>query len=78
MHPDRNKTFFIETNASVKAIGTIIYQLSDTKKVLIECMSYKLKDYEQNYAVTELECLAVVCAIKYFEVCCWYLFYYQD
>ncbi|KAI4293409.1 hypothetical protein PAPHI01_2683, partial [Pancytospora philotis] len=65
--PDFSRPLHIETDASIKAVGAVLYQEIEGERVAIECMSKKLKGYEMNYTVTELECLAVYRAMEAFD-----------
>ena len=62
--PDWDTLFYLETDASMEATSGILYQMRGDEKVIIECFSKRLKDYETRYAATELECLAVYRAIE--------------
>lgn len=59
--------FRIETDASILALGTVLTQKVDGQIRVIEYASRSLTKSEKNYTVTELECLAVVFALKKFR-----------
>ncbi|GFN74465.1 Pol polyprotein [Plakobranchus ocellatus] len=65
--PDPSKPFVVQTDASNKAItGTLLLQLEGT---LHPCFyaSRILKDRERNYAIIELEILAIIFALDKFS-----------
>eukprot|EP00741_Cyanophora_paradoxa_P014192 tig00020754_g13695.t1 len=66
--PDFSKPFILQTDASTYAIGAILSQ-ADDKGVErpLAFISRTLLPAEMNYSATELECLAVVWAIKYWR-----------
>ncbi len=67
--PDENAPFVLQTDASGRGIGAVLNQM-DEKGNLCPTAFYsrKLKDRERNYAGTQLECLAIVEAVKHFRV----------
>ena len=67
-HPDFDKTFVLHTDASLTRLGAVLAQVGkDGKEHSISYASRSTKPAEQNYEVTELECLTMVWAIKYFH-----------
>lgn len=67
-HPDYNKTFILETDASDTGIGAVLLQYNnDNQLVPIRWISRKLSSAERNYGITEKELLAVVWAIKHLD-----------
>ena len=66
-YPDYDQPFRIYTDASSFSIGAVLCQVqNDTERVI--CYSGRaLTKQEQNYGITELECLALVFAIKKFD-----------
>ena len=66
--PNLSKEFVIHTDASFAGIGAALMQMDEEVGALrpIAFISRSLKDVETRYPVTDLECLAVVYAIKKF------------
>ena len=63
--PSPEDTFVLSTDASGSGIGAV---LSVSRKYLpVAYFSKKLTGPEANYAVTELECLAVINAVEHFS-----------
>ena len=70
--PDYSKTFFVQTDASDKAIAGILSQRTDDgKEYPIAYRSRKLSIREQYWPTVEKECLAIVWAISQFEYYIW-------
>jgi hypothetical protein len=68
LHPDFSKPFFLYVDACRKGIAAGLYQVGpDKKEHPILFISRTLKPAEKNYAATELECLAIVWALKKLE-----------
>jgi hypothetical protein len=67
-YPDLDKPYILYTDASTYALGAILSQkIDDKKERVIAYASRTLNKHEQNYSITELECLAVIWSIKYFH-----------
>ena len=62
--PDFSKSFLLQTDASDKGLGAILFQEHDGERFPIVFLSRKLTPPEQNYSVIERECLALVWAVK--------------
>ena len=65
--PDPYKTFSVTCDASKVAVGYVLEQEEDGELRPICFGSRKLKPAERNYSATELECLAVVEAVRAFR-----------
>src|SRR5215216_4706688 len=67
-YPEFTKPFILYTDTSTYTLGVILSQKDDDKKEhVIAYASRTLNKHERNYSITELECLAVIWAIKYFH-----------
>jgi len=67
-YPDFKKPFTLETDASIKGLGAILSQVQDDGKLHpLAYASRSLSQSEKNYAITELETLAVVWAVTHFR-----------
>ena len=64
--PHMSDKFLLQTDASTKGIGAVFSVVRDGEEFPVGYYSKKLTKCEQNYAATELECLAVVRAIEHF------------
>lgn len=62
--PDFSRTFIIQTNASQRALGEVLIQNFEDGEIVITYASRTLTDCETKYTATELECLAVLWAVK--------------
>ena len=67
-YPDFNKDFVLETDASIRGLGAVLNQeQSDGMLHPIAYASRAISQSEANYAITELETLAVVWAFTHFR-----------
>ena len=70
-YPDFTRDFVLETDASKRGLGAILSQLQDGSKLHpLAYASCSLSPSEKNYAITELETLAVVWAISHSDIIC--------
>lgn len=64
-HPDYNKPFIVHTDASTTGLGVVLSQKdADAKEHPIVYLSRTLSPAEKNYSSTEMECLAIIWALK--------------
>lgn len=63
--PDLNKPFFIQCDASKTGVGGVLVQHSEKgDECPLAFVSKKLNKGQQNYTVTEQECLAAIACLK--------------
>ena len=68
VYPDFDRSFVLETDASVKGLGAVLsQQQSDGRLHPVAFASRSLSAPEKNYSITELETLAVVWAIQHYH-----------
>ncbi|MFM7683209.1 MAG: reverse transcriptase domain-containing protein, partial [Bacteroidota bacterium] len=66
--PNPNKPFILKTDASVIGRGAILCQNDDDGNEYVVWYISKINNkHEQNYSISELECLAIVWAVCYFR-----------
>ena len=71
-YPDFDKDFVLETDASKQGLGSMLSQYQvDHKLHPVAYASRSISSTEANYAITDLETLAVVWAVTHF---CYYLY----
>ena len=67
-HPDFDKEFILITDASADGLGAILSQKNENdKEVVIAYASRRTNNNERNYPITDLECLAIIWAVKHFH-----------
>jgi RNase H-like domain found in reverse transcriptase/Reverse transcriptase (RNA-dependent DNA polymerase) len=68
-HPDFNKEFWVNTDASGGALGAILKQKenNDKDEYVIEYASKSLTEAEQKWTTTEQECYAIIWAMRKFH-----------
>src|ERR1044071_3470912 len=67
-YPDFTKSFILYTDASGTGLGAVLSQKDEEgRERVIAYASRSLNKAEQNYGITDQECLAVIWAVKHFE-----------
>ncbi|MCG8046017.1 MAG: RNase H-like domain-containing protein, partial [Candidatus Thiodiazotropha endolucinida] len=66
-HPDFEKEFTLDTDASDVAIGAVLSQVIEGREHVIAYASRTLNKHERQYCVTRKELLAVVNYVKHFR-----------
>lgn len=67
-HPNFNRPFYIQCDASKTGIGSVLFQKdNEGMEHPIAFISQKLNSSQRNYSITELECLAAVISIEKFR-----------
>ena len=67
-HPDWDQPFELHTDACYIGLGAALVQVRDGKEYTISFASRSLTAAESNYSVWELECLAIVWALRLFRM----------
>lgn len=66
--PNYTKPFVLQCDASKLGVGAVLTQLNeDNQEMPVAYFSKKLNKAQSSYSVTELECLAVIMALKKFR-----------
>ena len=64
-HPDYDKEFILYTDASYTGLGFILAQIDDQgQEHPVRYGGRKLQPAEQNYTITDLECLGIVWGVR--------------
>ena len=66
--PDMQKPFVLWTNASDLGLGAVLLQTHDGELFPVSYASRRLSNSEKNYSTIERECLAIIWALKKFEI----------
>ena len=66
-YPDFSLPFILYTDASGTGLGAMLAQKVNKKDHVIAYASRLMNKTEQNYSITDQECLAVVWAIQHFH-----------
>uniref|UniRef100_A0A2S2NNN8 RNA-directed DNA polymerase n=1 Tax=Schizaphis graminum TaxID=13262 RepID=A0A2S2NNN8_SCHGA len=68
-HPDFNRDFYIQTDASKLGLGAELFQVDEhDERQTIAFASRTLNMAEQNYSITEMELLSIVYACSKFRI----------
>jgi hypothetical protein len=66
--PDPTRQYVLQADSSAVAVGATLSQYDDSgNEYVIGYVSQKLSPWQRNYSVIELECLAIVTAVRKFE-----------
>src|ERR1043165_5384440 len=66
-YPDFNQPFVLYTDACKTGLEAVLSQIVEGKEYVIAYASRTTNKAEENYPITDLECLAVVWAIRHFH-----------
>jgi transposase InsO family protein len=66
-YPDPEKSYILDTDASLYGIGAVLSQLHDGNERVIAYASHSLSKTQRNYCTTKRELLAVVTFVKHFR-----------
>jgi len=66
-YPMYDKDYILYCDSSGKAVGMVLAQIQEGVERVIAYGGKKLSPTEQNYPITELECLAVILAVRHFD-----------
>ena len=66
-YPDYNCPFTLYTDASSFSVGSVLCQTQSGVERVIAYAGRSMTKAEQNYSITEKECLAVIFAVKHFD-----------
>ena len=66
--PDPEETYYLRTDTSDYGVGAVLMQEHDSKLFPVCYASKKLSNAERNYSTIEKECLAIVWALKRFNI----------
>ncbi len=67
-YPNYDKPFILITDASGYGVGAVLAQRNDqNKEIVIAYASKSLTPAQQNYPITEQECLAIIWGIQHFH-----------
>ena len=67
-YPQFDRDFLLETDASGAGLGAVLSQNQNDDTIRpISYASRTLQPHEQNYGISELEALGVVCAVKHYR-----------
>ena len=68
-HPDFTKPFILYMNASKKGVDAILAQYYKEAKAdyVVKYFSWSLRQAQENWSATDLECLTIVEAVRHFD-----------
>ena len=65
--PSLSDTFTLSTDASGTGLGACLHVIRDDEQLPVAFYSRQLRGAEKKHTITELESLAIVCAVKHFD-----------